>query len=126
MKRYNEEETVLASVDKQVYKSRNLLAKIFRRLLLDRNINPGTFSKLTSVWVKNNTPEGTNPQALKANITTALLKPEMTWKTLLKGFDILNITHVTITIECHGRNGFVTKIVETLDNETYDNSEPEE
>lgn len=117
-KKYSETESVLLSSDKKYPEARNLLAKVFRRVLLDRNVLPGTFSAMVRKWAKQNDSTG-NQLSLQANITHALLKDEMTWKTLMKGFDILNVSSVKVTFECHHRNGRVTVIEEILDNETY-------
>lgn len=117
-KKYSETDSVLLATDKKYNEARNLLAKVFRRVLLDRNVLPGTFSAMVRQWAKANDSTG-NQLSLQANITHALLKEEMTWKTLMKGFDILNISSVKVTFECHHRNGRVSVITEVLDNETY-------
>lgn len=115
-KKYSVSEEVLLATDRRVNSTSDPLARIFRRLLLDGNITPSTMSILMDRYIRKKSKNNSATRLTdKANYTSGLFKPQITFKSLLRGFKILDLTKVEITVRAHWKNGNVSEITDTID-----------
>ncbi len=103
---------LLNAVDKGVgrtYGPNGALSRLFRQILLNRNIGPEKFGSLMYDYLKdprNHIPSNRKDMtSARGNLGMALAQPSMTWKVLCKGFKFLKIVKIDISIRAHYANG---------------------
>lgn len=83
----------------------NILAKLYRKMLLGLGIGPDRYEALFDRYVQKATLDPRRKSEIRAGLKEALLAEEMTIKTFVKGMEFLNIPKYTISVTIHGRTG---------------------
>ena len=88
-----------------IYKTDNILARIWRIVIFKANITGQSWHNQLSQWQSKLNKEVTSKKkaSIKGNITRALAESTVSWDTLMKGFTILGFTKMDMHITLHKR-----------------------
>lgn len=94
-----------------IFDTDNTLAKIWRIVLFKFGITGRNWQKLISAYqlvqADGNSAKGAS--SIIGNLTGALAKDKISWGTLMRGFDVLKLTHISITLRV-GKGKFYEEI----------------
>lgn len=103
---------IVADTDKQVSKSRNPLAKLYRTILLEKGINHTTIDHYLNQYLDDpalGIPRNSKDRSSeRGNLLKQLGKPAISWKIFTKGLRLLRPRHVKITLTFTDQRGVVT------------------
>lgn len=115
---------IVADTDKQVSKSRNPLAKLYRTILLDKGINHNTIDHYLNQYLDDPTlgiPKNSKDRSSeRGNLLKQLGKPTLSWKIFTKGLRLLRPKHIIITLTFVDQRDVVTK--HSIELEGFDDS----
>lgn len=103
---------ILTSPDKkenETYGVGGVLARLYRRILANLNINGGVWNALMFDYLSN--PDNRIPTnqkdrtSIRGNIIRELARPQMTWKVFFKGLRFIQVVEFDITVGLKLRNG---------------------
>lgn len=103
---------IVADTDKQVSQSRNPLAKLYRTILLEKNITHSTIDHYLTQYLDDPTlgiPKNSKDRSSeRGNLLKQLGRPTISWKIFTKGLRLLRPRHVRITLTFTDQRGVVT------------------
>lgn len=109
---------MLESEDKQISEiqphMRNILSRLFRKLLLMEGINKLKWNSYMQSYVRL-IESNTNKVSVHGNTTKALAKTEFTWNNFTQAIRFLQTKKLRIIIERTDFNGRVTTVEETVE-----------
>lgn len=122
--------TILNSDDKQIGTARNVLSRLWRRILFAQGINPLLWEKMMVRYLNdplhNIPPTGNRRSSARGNLQKELSRPSMTWKVFQKAMRFLNPKRVRFMVEITWWSNRVTTYAETLDLHALDLDETEQ
>lgn len=97
----NDKKRILNSVDKEVGKTQlNAPAQMFRRLLIKLKIDGRAYDNLIRSYLER-TSSSKDPVTLasdRGNLNKALLNNVISWKTFMRGIELLGVVNLKITV----------------------------
>lgn len=109
---------VISADDKREGESKNILTKLFRRILKDRGITPSRWSQLMNRYLNdpaNKIPlEGKKRSSDRNNLNKELARPNMSLNVFMKGLRLLNPVRARITLDLEWHFGITTQHVVTF------------
>lgn len=104
---------LLASEDKKVNAARNPLARLWRLVLYENNIQHGAFDSAINRYLERlqNHVKQTNKEQHreKGNLVKELSNDALTFKNFIKGMQVLNPAKVKLTIDIQWQRGRTTR-----------------
>lgn len=100
----------------------SVLAKLFRKIIMDLGINSNKFNQLVSSYVNRVNRKNSNATKLtyKSHIISKLKKDTLTWKVFITGlFGILNVREVKFIVVLKHDKGDKTTHEITITNANY-------
>lgn len=101
----NDFDRVLTDSTREVEDARNILARLFRQILLERQIGPTEALQLMAAWIadpKNNIPHTLRGASYeRGNLIKELSNSRMSWKVFIKAMRWLRIPRITFIVRCH-------------------------
>jgi len=102
-------ERMIDAEDKNVHEARGVLAKFYRVILKDMNINLMQYNRQLLKWLddpRNEIPkDGRTRSFRRGNLVKAVTASDMTWKTFLKGLIIFNPVYIKLDLEMGFQRG---------------------
>lgn len=103
---------IVADTDKQITQSRNPLARLYRTILLEKDINHNTIDHYLNQYLDDpalGIPRNSKDRSSeRGNLLKQLGKPTISWKIFTKGLRLLRPRHVRITLTFTDQRGVVT------------------
>lgn len=118
---------LLMSPDKgqsRTYGIGGILANLFRKLLYARGIGHSRWTQLLDRYIRKLNQQGNSSStinSIRGNLTKALVKDELTFKSLCRGIDFLEAEEFTITISAKFKDGATTTVQSVV---RLDNAQP--
>lgn len=113
---------IVADNDKQLSQSRNPLTRLYRTILLEKDINHNTIDHYLNQYLddpKLGIPKNSKDRSSeRGNLLKQLGKPAISWKIFTKGLLLLRPRHVTITLKFTDQRGNITS--HSIDLEGFD------
>lgn len=110
---------ILASTDKGVTRTDNVLTRLFRTILLDCNIGPRLFDNLVKQYLHDpNSGIDDNPTARnnhRGNLMKELATDNMTWRAFMKALHVLRVGKFELILNIE-RKGVITQHVVFVEN----------
>ena len=102
-----------------IYQATNPLSRIWRILCVQTGVNAPVWNNQLDKWNRRNQRKG-NKTALnsdKGNASRSLAEDSISWKSLMRGFDILEYDKIEIQITAHrrGKTVVVSQMVDIVD-----------
>lgn len=109
-----EQRKMMDADDKLVHLSANPLTKLFRGILLDRNIGSITWNRRLTMFLKSafsRVPKNAKDIGQERNnFNRAVSRPSMTWKTFQKAVQVIGPVRYRITIDMEWRDKTITSV----------------
>lgn len=118
---------VVVDTDKQISRSRNPLAKMYRTILLDLAINHSSIDHYLNQYLDDprlRIPKNSKDRSSeRGNLLKQLGKDSLSWKIFTKGLRLLRPKHIKFTIEFTNQRGETTS--HSIDLEGIEDDIPE-
>lgn len=100
---------IVSDSDKQVTKSRNPLAKLYRKILLERNVNHSSIDHYLNQYLDDprmGIPRNSKDRSSeRGNLLKQLGKSSISWKIFVKGLRLLRPKHIKLIVEFTDQRG---------------------
>lgn len=103
-----DKQRILNSADKEISRSKlNVPAQMFRRLLIKLNIDGVNYDRLIRTYLER-TSDRKDPVSLasdRGNLNKALLADKMSWKTFIRGVEMLGVIKIKVSVNAYLPHG---------------------